>query len=110
MILPHFLQREAGEEFIRLAGHRIGLAHVVRLYNEGISAEMISTYFPTLELPLVYRVITFYFENRDDVDAYVAADDAELRRQEQEYDRSGHKAPTLVELQERMKRLRSAGS
>jgi hypothetical protein len=40
MTLPEFLtQSEAGE--IRLAGHRIGLFHVVRRYNEGYSPEML---------------------------------------------------------------------
>jgi uncharacterized protein (DUF433 family) len=110
MTLPPFLQLEPGTDYIRLTGHRIGLAHVVRVYNDGVSAEMIATYFPTLELPLVYKVITFYLENRADVDAYVAADDAELRRQEAEYDKSGHKAPTMAELKQRMNRLRPAGS
>jgi hypothetical protein len=54
MPLPSFLQLEPGTDYIRLTGHRIGLAHVVRVYNDGVSAEMIATYFPTPELPLVY--------------------------------------------------------
>ena len=38
MQLPEFLHIADGE--IRIVGHRIGLHHVVKAYNEGYSAEM----------------------------------------------------------------------
>jgi uncharacterized protein (DUF433 family) len=80
MTLPEFLrQTSAGE--IRLAGHRIGLLHLVRYYNEGYSAEMLACQYPTLALPLIHKVIAFYLENQAEVDAYVARCQEELARQ-----------------------------
>jgi hypothetical protein len=44
--LPAFLtQLQDGD--IRLTGHRIGLYHLVRHYNEGESAEMLAAPYPT---------------------------------------------------------------
>jgi uncharacterized protein (DUF433 family) len=70
MNLPSFLTDDDGD--IRLAGHRIGLYHVVRQFQEGSSPEMIACELPTLPLPLVYKVIAFYLENQAEVDAYLA--------------------------------------
>jgi uncharacterized protein (DUF433 family) len=109
MELPPFLGLEPGTDFIRLDGHRIGLTHVVRLYGEGLSAEMILLQLPTLSLPLIYKVLAFYLENKAEVDAYVAADTAELRRQEAEFDRT-RTTPTLAELRTRFEQLRPSGS
>jgi uncharacterized protein (DUF433 family) len=63
-----------------LKGHRIALHHVVPLYNEGHSAEMLLSRFPTLSLALIHKVIAFYLENQADVDAYVAVQKAEIDR------------------------------
>ena len=82
MSLPDFLSTsESGE--IRLVGHRIGLFHIVRRYNEGYSPEMVVCEYPTLPLVLVHKVIAFYLENRAEVDAYVAACQTELSRQQE---------------------------
>jgi uncharacterized protein (DUF433 family) len=110
MQLPDFLQSETDSGFIRLTGHRIGLTHVVRLYSAGNSAELIAANFPTLALPLIHRVLAFYLENKAEVDAYVAADTSELRRQEEEYNRQPRTAPTLAELRRRFQTLRASGS
>ena len=80
MTLPDFLTREGTGE-IRLTGHRIGLYHVVHYYNDGYSAEMLACQFPGLPLALIHKTIAFYLENRDDIDAYVAACRDELDRQ-----------------------------
>ena len=108
MELPSFLQYEPGTDFIRLAGHRIGLTHVVRLYAKGNSAELIVANFPSLPLALVYKVLGFYLDNQSEVDAYVAADEAELARQEAE-GRLIRRAPTLAELRQRLAVKRAAG-
>src|SRR5256885_11638512 len=79
MNLPDFLQDVNGE--IRLAGHRIGLFHVVHFYNEGYSPEMLLGQYPSLPLALIHKVIAYYLENRAEVDAYVAASREELSRQ-----------------------------
>ena len=63
MDLPEFLQTDESG-LIRLTGHRIGLEDVVHFFNEGSSPEMIVGQFPTVPLPLIYKVIAFYLENR----------------------------------------------
>lgn len=70
MTLPDFLTQAADGE-IRLAGHRIGLYQLVQAYNEGESAEMLASRYPTLPLSLVHKTIAFYLDNRAEVDAYV---------------------------------------
>jgi uncharacterized protein (DUF433 family) len=70
MTLPDFLTQSADGE-IRLANHRIGLYQLVQAYNEGESAEMLASRYPTLSLSLVHKTIAFYLDNRADVDAYI---------------------------------------
>lgn len=96
MILPDFLTRDADGE-IRLAGHRIGLYTLVRMYREGNSAEQIAEELESLGLALVYKTLAFYLENRTEVDAYADAYRAELERQEQIYRRG----PSIEELRQR---------
>jgi len=72
MDLPDFLTKHADGE-ITLTGHRIGLYHVVYYYHQGFSPELLACQYPTLPLPLIHKVIAFYLENRDAVDAYCAA-------------------------------------
>ena len=95
MELPSYLQHADGE--IRLAGHRIGLFHVVDRYEEGYSPEMIREEFPTLPLALIHRVIAFYLENQQEVGAYVTHYRAELDRQEAAHSAS----PAAVEIRNR---------
>jgi uncharacterized protein (DUF433 family) len=110
MNLPSFLEYEDEKmDFIRLTGHRVGLAHVVREYNRGSSAEMIAVRFPSLKLSHIYSVLAFYLDNKAEVDAYVAADDAELARQEAEWRRT-RTTPTLEELRRRFDAMRNSAS
>ena len=79
MDLPEFLTRhEKGE--IRLAGHRIDLFHVISHHNEWYSAETLLDRYPTLNLPLIQRVIAFYRDNTADVNAYMADVQARIDR------------------------------
>jgi uncharacterized protein (DUF433 family) len=81
MQLPDFLHEvEPGE--IRFVGHRINLYHVMRLYGEGYTPEMLHEELPTLSLELIHKVLAFYHANQAEVDAYVADYRAELERQE----------------------------
>ena len=97
MNLPAFLASDDGG-FIHLAGHRIGLNHVLRHYNEGYSPEMLACQFPSLRLALVHRIIAFYLENQAEVDAYMAAQVQEVSRQMA----LPRTAPTLAELRARL--------
>jgi uncharacterized protein (DUF433 family) len=105
MKLPDFL---TGDELgdIRLTGHRIGLAHVVRLYNEGYSVEMIALEYDTLPLALIHKTIAYYLENRAEVDAHVAAIDEELQRQAA----ASKGSPTLAELRRRFELMKQKAS
>jgi uncharacterized protein (DUF433 family) len=80
MNLPDFLARDR-HGYIHLAGHRIGLRHVVELYNDGYTPEMLHDHFPTLSLALIHKVIAFYLENQPEVDAYVQQSREALDRQ-----------------------------
>ena len=64
MNLPEFLTPHSHGE-IRLAGHRIGLEHVVALYREGYSPEMLHEQYPTLSLALIHKVIAKPFTLRE---------------------------------------------
>lgn len=86
MQLPEFLTQSADGE-IRLTGHRIGLYHLVQRYNEGESAEMLASRYPSLSLALVHKVLAFYLDNQSEIDAYVADCSAAVDRQEQDSQR-----------------------
>jgi len=105
MQLPEFLTEQPGGS-IRLNGHRIALEHVVYFYNQGWSAEMILGQFPSLPLALIHKVIAFYLEHQDEVDAYVTACQSEVERQRSEAPAS----PDLAELRRRASRLASTES
>jgi uncharacterized protein (DUF433 family) len=81
MNLPDFLTNSPDGE-IRLTGHRIGLYTIMRLHNEGLSAEQIVEELPSLSLAHVAKVLAFCRENQAEVDRYVADYRAELDRQE----------------------------
>jgi uncharacterized protein (DUF433 family) len=79
-------------------GSRIGLNHIVRMYREGYSPEQIAEEFDTVSLAVIHKVIAFYLENRPEVDAYMAANDAELERQAA----AAPKGPSVSELRKRL--------
>ncbi len=70
--------------FFRLRGHRIGIETILCDYlHLGLSAEEIVVRYPTLALEEVYATLTYYWHNREQVDAYLHAVDDELERQRQ---------------------------
>jgi uncharacterized protein (DUF433 family) len=77
MKLPEYL-REAPYGEILLTGSRIGLYHVISYYNLGESAEQLAERWQTLSLDLIKKVLAFYHENKEEVDAYVAREQAAL--------------------------------
>ena len=105
MEMPDFLTRNQHGEF-RLTGHRIGLLHVVDLYNDGAGAEGILCQFPTLSLPLIHRVIAFYLENQAEVDAYVSHTRADIDRLAS----APSTGPTMVELRKRLEAMQRTGT
>jgi uncharacterized protein (DUF433 family) len=62
---------------IRVENTRVTLDAVVLAFREGASPEEIAERFPAISLNAVYAAITFYLQNRADVDAYLSRREAE---------------------------------
>ncbi len=86
------------KEDILIKGTRIGLQHVVELFNEGASPEEITSRFRALSLEQAYASITYYLANREKVDTYVKGihDFMEAGWQEQQKD------PKFIALKKRL--------
>jgi uncharacterized protein (DUF433 family) len=71
---------------IRIKHHRIGIDDVLERYLAGYTAEEILAWYPTLRPVEVYATITYYHQNRAEIDAYLARLEQwrEQRRQELE--------------------------
>ncbi|GIX00145.1 MAG: hypothetical protein KatS3mg111_3477 [Pirellulaceae bacterium] len=71
---------------IRIEGTRITVHRLVVMYKQGLSPEEIAATYPHLSLGQIYAALAYYHSNRDEVEAELAADDAEydrLKRQRQ---------------------------
>jgi uncharacterized protein (DUF433 family) len=101
MNLPDFLAQDR-YGYIHLANHRIGLRHIVDLYNDRYTPEMLHDHFPTVPLALVHKVIAFYLENRAEVDAYIQQSREALDRLASE----PQQGPSAAELRRRMEARR----
>jgi uncharacterized protein (DUF433 family) len=97
MDLPEFLARDR-HGYIHFAGHRIGLRHVVELYKDGYTPEMLHDHFPTLPLALIHKGIAFYLENQPEFDAYAQQSREALDR----LAAAPQPGPDAAELQRRM--------
>jgi uncharacterized protein (DUF433 family) len=103
MKLPEFLTEvDFGE--IRLTGSRIGLYDVIYYLNNGYSPDQLQEEYSHLPPGRIQQVFDFYQENRDDVDAYVAREEAAIERLRAE-------TPRRVNWEELRRRMneRSAG-
>lgn len=56
---------------IRVTGTRIGLEDIIEDYHKGRSPEEMVLAYSTLKLRDVYAVISYYLQNKAEVDAYV---------------------------------------
>lgn len=101
MDLPDFLAQDR-YGYIHLADHRIGLRHIVELYIDGYTPEMLHEHFPTVPLALVHKVIAFYLENQAEVDLYVRQSREALDRQAS----APQQGPDAAELRRRMEARR----
>jgi uncharacterized protein (DUF433 family) len=101
MNLPDFLAQDQ-YGYIHVAGHRIGLRHVVELYNDGYTPEMLHDHFPTLSRALVHKLIAFYLENQSEVDTYCLQSRIALDRQSA----GPQQGPDAEELRRRMEAMR----
>jgi uncharacterized protein (DUF433 family) len=101
MQLEDFLDFEPPPlERIRLRGTRINLEHLVSLFTSGMTPEQIHAYFgqwPPVEK--IYGAITYFLNNRDSVNAYIARVEAAFQ---EEYERNKQEPESEV-----VKRLRA---
>ncbi|TAE66072.1 MAG: DUF433 domain-containing protein [Oscillatoriales cyanobacterium] len=56
---------------IRIKGHRIGIEDVIKYYLDGYSPDQILVELPTLNLEKIYATLTYYLQNRRQMDAYM---------------------------------------
>lgn len=68
-----------------IAETRVSLDSIVYAFLDGFSPEAIATEcFPTLTLEQVYGTITYYLAHRQEIDAYLEREEAELTTLRQE--------------------------
>jgi uncharacterized protein (DUF433 family) len=97
MTLPDFLTQDS-HGYIHLAGHRIGLRHVMEFYRDRYTPEMLHEQFPTVPLPLIHKVIAFYLANQAEVDAYIEA----CQKTIEQLATAPQPGPSAAELRRRM--------
>ncbi len=69
---------------LRIAGTGVSVRRIVGWYQLGQTPEEIATQIPHLSLAQVHAALTYYHANREEMDAEMAAEDAEADRLEQE--------------------------
>jgi uncharacterized protein (DUF433 family) len=75
-----------------ISGSRVSLDSIVYAYLRGESPEDIAASFPVLELTSIYGALTFYLENRQEIDLYLEQGQAEFARLREE---SRRRSPAL---------------
>lgn len=84
---------------IRVKGTRVGIETILWDYLDlGLFPEQIAARYRTLSLEQVYATLTYYWHNREQVEAYLHAVEAEIAGQRQEQDL--HPSPALQRLRE----------
>lgn len=69
----------------RIAGTRVSLDSLVYDFLEGKTPEQIVRSFPVLNLEQVYGAITFYLQNREEIDEYLRQGEIEFEKLRQEW-------------------------
>jgi uncharacterized protein (DUF433 family) len=72
------------EGVVRITGTRVSLDTVIGAFQNGCTPEQIVYKYPSLTLPDVYAVITYYLRHRQEVEAYLARqrqETEEIRRE-----------------------------
>lgn len=64
----------------RIEGTRTPIETIVAWYKRGHSAEEIADQYEQLSLPQVYAALTYYHANQAEIEAEIAADEAEYER------------------------------
>ena len=65
-------------------GTRIRVVNVVFLQKEGYTPEQMLEKYPDLNLAQIHAALTYYYDNPEEVDAYIAEDEAWDERYERD--------------------------
>lgn len=68
----------------RIAGTGVTVQRIVGWYKLGLTPEEITDCFGHIDLAQVYAALAYYHANRDQIEAAIAADEAEGNRIEQD--------------------------
>jgi uncharacterized protein (DUF433 family) len=66
----------------RIAGTGVTVRRIVGWYKRGLTPEEITTEIPHVSLAQVYAALTYYHANREEIEADIAAEEAEAQRLE----------------------------
>lgn len=73
-------------EYIRIKGSRINIDHVIDLYKRHMTPEQIAVYFGCpLDPVQVYATITYYLQNKAEVEAYLERGEQRFQADYAEY-------------------------
>jgi uncharacterized protein (DUF433 family) len=56
---------------IRIKGHRVGIEDVIKYHLAGYTSQQILEQLPTLNLEKIYATLTYYYQNKPRIDAYI---------------------------------------
>jgi uncharacterized protein (DUF433 family) len=82
----------------RVGGTRVTLDTVVRAFNRGATAEEVAQQYPSLSLSDIYATISYYLQNREEVDQYLE----ERRKHSQSVKRENQKRFDQSGIRERL--------
>lgn len=64
----------------RIAGTRVSVQRITAWYKLGLNAEEIPERMGNVNLVQVYAALTYYHANREEIEAYIAAEKADYQR------------------------------
>jgi len=73
-----------GDGVFRIGQTRVRLETVLAAFQQGCTPEAIAFKYPALALADIYAVIAYYLQHREEVEAYLAQPNLDIRNGEQE--------------------------
>jgi uncharacterized protein (DUF433 family) len=93
---------EDANGIIRVGGTRVTLDTIVTAYQQGEPPESIADQYPSVSLPDIFAVISYYLRHRTEVDRYLAQQrqrgEAVRRKHEAEFSQDGLHEQLLARL------------
>ncbi len=90
------------EGTIIIANSRVSLDSVVNHFKLGASAEQIVQKFPSLELADVYGAISYFLNNKSEVEKYLQKQETEADQLQQEIESNPQHQSKIAELRNRI--------